>query len=240
MTLQDIFDQLSSGELLKLSIGGDEEGGIQPENYQKVINHINLGLLSLYTRFHLKEGRVTIRLHPSRLLYPLTKEEMYHTQKLGFCDEEFEEDIIKVESVLTDGGMALALNDANDLFSCHTPTDRLLRLPCDLTGKNSSVPHEIRTDFLTVVYRAKHKKIEKTPGNFSPASVQVDLPETHLWALLLFVASRAHNPVGMSNEFHAGNSYYNKYEAECQLLEANGLQIDQGYLNTRLKDKGWI
>ena len=45
MTLQEIFDQLTYGELSQLSMGGSEAGIIDESNYSRILVHVNLGLL---------------------------------------------------------------------------------------------------------------------------------------------------------------------------------------------------
>ena len=62
MTLQDIFDALSAGELSQISIGGQAAGVINKENRAKLLPHINMGLTALFKRFRLKEGELTIQL----------------------------------------------------------------------------------------------------------------------------------------------------------------------------------
>ena len=52
-------------------------------------------------------------------------------------------------------------------------------------------------------------------------------------------ASRTYNPIGMTGEFNAGNNYNAKYEAECQGLEAAGLQVERGINNFKLNWSGW-
>jgi len=49
-----------------------------------------------------------------------------------------------------------------------------------------------------------------------------------------------HNPIGMTNEFHAGNTYYSKYLAACQELENQNLQTDRTGGNTRAQRNGWV
>lgn len=238
MTLQDIFDQLSHGELSQLSIGGEAAGEITLTNYAKVLSHISLGLTALYTRFNLKEGRATLRLKPGKLVYKLdSNEDVYFL--VNSDGEEFADDILKITQVITQDDMELELNDRSNIYSCHTPSARVLRLPMDLTGFSETVPEAIRTDTLTVVYRANHPLIRVGSGVFTPSKVSMELPDSHLEALLMYVASRVNNPIGMSNEFHAGNSYYAKFETACQLLEQQNLQVDQGEQNTRLQRGGW-
>ena len=69
---------------------------------------------------------------------------------------------------------------------------------------------------------------------------EIELPYSHLEALLYFIASRVHNPIGMANEFHAGNSWAAKYEHECVRLEQLNLRVDQGEDNTNFCRNGWI
>ncbi len=66
------------------------------------------------------------------------------------------------------------------------------------------------------------------------------MPYSHLEPLLYYVASRINNPIGMANEFHAGNSYAAKYEKSCQELEMVNLRVDQGSQNTKLRQKGFV
>lgn len=231
MTLQEIFDQLSGGELIKLNIGGDDAGGIQPTNYQKVINHINLGLENLHQRFNLREGRAVLTLEDGKKQYDISGKDP-SVLLLDEMGTAFNKDLLKLEEVLQENGLSYSLNERNNPFSFVTPTATSLYLPQQ--WKDSVAPVDLR-----LVYRASLPPLVLPPGE-APDNVWVDLPRSHLWALLLFVASRVHTPVGMTNEFHAGNSYYAKYEAECQNLEANGLQIDHGHQNTRLRDNGWI
>lgn len=236
MKLQEIFDQLATGEFSQLSIGGQEPGTINEANYATVLSHVNLGLTALYKRFTLKEGQLTLELQDDKTKYELHSSFAVNVRRsaetvryiIDTADDPFVDDIIKVERVLTDAGDELALNDATDPMSVTTPSNLVLRVP---TG--------IEAEKLTVIYRAKHQKINVGIGYFNPDRVEIELPDTHLQALLYYVASRVHNPIGMVNEFNAGNNYYGKYLAECEELENKGLQVDQGGGNTRLAQAGW-
>lgn len=237
MKLSEIFTQLTYGELSQLSLGGAETGEIPEASYPKIIPHVNLGLTALHKRFPLKEGRLTINLQDGRLTYPLLSSYAVSNRRSRevvryIADsqaEPFEDDILKVESVFTAEGDELSLNDASDLESCFTPTATTLRVPSTLT-----------TDSLTVVYRAMNTPIVIGTAGLDPARVEVELPYSHLEPLLLYIASRIHNPIGMSNEFHAGNSYAAKYEMACQELEVKNLRVDQGSQNTKLERNGWV
>lgn len=247
MKLQEILDQLSAGEFSQLSIGGNALGVIDTNNYGRVLGHVNLALTALFTRFTLKEGTLTLRLVEGTDKYKL--DSAFAVNKVGSVEpvryiedtlaDPFVDDIIKVEQVLTDTGIDLALNDKADPCSVFTPSSLVLRVP-EAMLTNEDWPDELATDKLTLVYRACHPKLVVTTPTFIPSQIEVALPNTHLTPLLYYVASRAHTPAGMSNEFHAGNSYYAKYETACQELEREGIQVDVGQTNTRLRSNGWV
>ena len=223
MKLQEIFDQLSYGEFSQVSIGGQPAGVINEANYANVVNHLNLGLSSLYKRFNLKTRQLTIPLDVGSDIYALKID-----------------DILKIEKVTTDLEFELNLNREGDPYSCFTPSMNSLRVPQVILDQGKDLPDELKTVGLTITYRANHPRIAMKFGILMPEMKEIELPYSHLQALLYFVASRVHNPIGMVNEFNAGNSWYAKYEGECQRLELVNLQIDQGAMNTRLRSKGWV
>lgn len=245
MTLQEVFDQLGYGELSQLSIGGNDPGIIDDNNYERVVSHINLGLTSLFKRFNLKQGSVIVRPFVGKTSYTLHSK--YSTNGTAVPEAEryiedsvtdpFTDDILKVERVLTDLGVEFPLNDRGNLYSIVTPSSLVLRLP---EGFPDTMPDDLKTETLEVHYRASHPKLSTEPSlQVRPWDIELELPNAYLEPLLYFVASRVHNPIGMSEEFHAGNSYAAKYEQACQWLETQNLEIDRGASNTRLRDNGW-
>lgn len=247
MYLSEVFEQLTSGELSQLSIGGGEAGEISEANWSRVINHINLGLGALYKRFPLKEGRLTLELLPDRTTYPIaSKYAISNTRSRELSryirdskGDPYLDDLLKVERVYSDTGYEMALNDLSDKYSVFTPSASTLRVPAGLVAEVAALPDYLKTETLDVVYRANHAKIVMGLGYFDPAREELELPESHLMALLLFVASRVNNPIGMTNEFHAGNSYAAKYEAECAQLEGLGLRVDKASQNSGIQRGGW-
>lgn len=247
MNLQEVFDQLTAGEFSQMAIGGLERGIIAPTNYKTVMAHINMGLTALYRRFALKEGHIKLDLQPSQHTYPL-KERFALTSRrstepvryiLDSASAPFREDIHKIERVLTEVGFTLGLNDISDKNSCHTPTMSTLVVPDSVINQTSQTPEQLKTSTLDVFYRANHPILTIPIGYFEPKRVELELPYSHLEALLYFVASRANNPVGMSDEFHAGNNYAQRYEAACQELERHNMRIDVGQQSHKLESKGF-
>lgn len=251
MYLQEVFDQLTYGELSQLSIGGQPAGEINTMNFPQVLSHLNLGLTALYKRFHLKEGRLLLQLvtgttsYEIKSAFAVNKAASRETVRylLDTATVPFKDDILKIERVLTDDEdepFELALNDASDRYSLFTPSATTLLVPADIVAQASDLPCHLETSTLLLIYRANHPKIVQGFGLFDPERIVVQLPDSHLEALVYFVASRVNNPVGMSNEFHAGNSYYAKFEQACQQLEGQNLQVDRGSQNTRLQRGGWV
>lgn len=249
LKLQDVFDQLTAGELRQLEIGGAEQGKIAEANYPTILAHINLGLMALYKRFTLKENRLVVKLYEDIFTYRLQSQyalngrgsaltERYIIDTTG---EPFKDDVIKVKKVIaTDSQFELALNDYSNCMSIVTPSLDSIRVPAEIIMPATDLQEVYRTKFLTVVYQASHPVIKVGIGYFDPERTNVELPPSHLQALLYFVASRINNPIGMTQEFNAGNNWNARYEQECAKLEDEGGEVDQGSQNTRAQRNGWV
>ena len=75
MKLSTIFSHLTFGELKQFGIGGYEDyKEIQPDNYEEVVNHINLALLNLYTRFPILEKEHQFPTEIDKVIYPLPED----------------------------------------------------------------------------------------------------------------------------------------------------------------------
>jgi hypothetical protein len=237
MKLSEIFNQLTHGEFRQLAIGGGTVGQITEANYPAVLAHINLGLTALFTRFTLKEGRILLRPTAGQQVYLLDDKYAANNNRsaetnrylIDSTTDKFNDDtLIKVEQVLDTSNMGLPLNVQGNVDSFYTPSIKSIRIPKDWTAD------------VTLVYRQNHAQLKVTLGYFDPARIEVELPYTHLEALLYFVASRVHNPLGMQNEFNMGNNYAAKYEQACQMLEAKNVEADHSTENHRLIRMGWV
>ena len=214
MTLQDIFEQLSYGELRDLHIGNADETGITQENRHRLINPIGLGITALHQRFFLRRGEYLVPLELNTPVYVINQPDMF-----------------KIEQVFDQEGGELAIGSGAD-NSVSLDSMNTLRVPLDIRAKEGS---------LRVVYRANHGALDKSACVTAPESVQINLPMSHMEALLYFVASRFFNPVGAANvEFHEGNNYAQKYEMACRMLEQHGNQISELQEQSKFQRNGWI
>lgn len=248
MKLSEIFTQLAYGELSNVAIGGNVGGDINEANYKQIMSHVNLGLIDLFNRFTLKEGRVVLKLQDNQTSYPINSKFAVNGKKTTMpirwiqdtVANPFLDDITKIERVITDYGYEMDLNDKASVWSCFTPSQTMLVIPNRMVNGDNDIPIEFKTAELNVVYRAGFKPIDADAGMFEPTQIDIDLPYTHLNALLLFVASRANAPMGIGQEFNASNNYYSRYLKECQELEDQGFEIDQDSHSTGIKRNGWV
>lgn len=246
--LSDIFEQLTFGELSQVNLGStDQDGAITDDNQRKVAAHVKLGLTSLYKRFNLKQGRLTLQLFPNVDTYPLLSK--YATNGAGVEPTRwildtptlpYGEDILKILSVTGDSGFVFELNNYADDYSIITPTMDSLRVPALVLNPTSDVAACYRTTKLVLDYQANHPNFLTSTGFLDPERTAIELPESHTQALLYFVASRVHNPIGMGQEFNAGNNWSQRYEAECRRLESDGNEIDEGAQIDRVRRNGWV
>lgn len=239
MKLKEIFDQLSHGELVQLHLGGEgDTTGVTEASYDRMLSHINLGLTALHKRFRLKEGTVVLVPQENMLYYKIHSRfqegNRISRETLRYLAPQpvFKDDLLRIEKVSVNG-IEYPLNSDAHPASFFTPSFDQLVLP---EGLPEGLP---KTDGIVIKYRQNHPLIERGIGLFRPECIEVDLPYTHLEALLLFIASRVMNPVGITQEFHEGNNYAALYEAECLRLENQNFRVDQGYHNDRLHRNGW-
>ena len=120
MKLAEVFSQLAYGELSQVVLGEHAEGEVNESHYPALVAHLNLGLTALYTRFNLKEGRVTVPLVPDTLSYPITAP-----------------DLLKIERVYTDAGCELGLNDLADSYALSTPSTTVLTVPAEIVAQGN-------------------------------------------------------------------------------------------------------
>jgi len=249
MNLQEIFDQLTYGELSQLSIGGGEAGKIDKANYNRVLAHLNLALTALYKRFSLKESRLLLVPVANQVLYSISHKYAVYSEDsvetirylLDTAAAPFKDDILKIERILTDDGIDIPLNNGASIYSIFTPTATSLRIPLAIVNQVSDLPDWLKTVNLELVYRANHPKIAQEYGRLDFDDVQIELPDSHLEPLLLFIAARMLAPTGVGQfEGLASNNFMARYEVACQQIEQKNLQVDQGSQNDRLLVKGWV
>lgn len=249
MTLQDIYDQLSYGELrdLFLAVAGPDALEDMPlESYAKVLPSVQLGLTELHKRFFIREGQFYVELQTDQSHYKLTPKYAQSNTKSSepvkyIIDtiEPFTDNLFKVERVLAtylETPTELDLNERGNAAAVHTNYFDNLVVPTD----SEKAPWLKETTQIDVRFRANHPKLDANIANVAPTAVQIDLPPMYLEALCLFVASRLHNPIGMTPEgAQQGSTYFQKFLASCDTLKRHNFEIDDFDENTKLYERGF-
>lgn len=246
MTLQEIFDQLSTGELSQVFFGegGEAVDGIRKEDRLKALRHVKLGLTALHKRFSLREVSLTIGLIEGRQTYMIDKKYAASNttstapeKYIQDTAEPYQEDLLKIERLYNDRGEEVPMNIVDDPESVRTISHNTLVIPSVVHSAESPL---YKTETLKVVYRADVPKINDNLAVAYPAGIEIALSPAFLEPLLYFVASRVHTPIGISSEFHDGNNYASKYEMACQQLEQYGMALDSNVVNDRFAVNGWV
>lgn len=248
MKLQEIFNTLSAGEFSQLSFG-DGPGVLTSDVVQdKVLTFINRGLTDLFSRFNLRQATLTLLLQPDQTSYLLTGKHAVNGR--GAVDpkyildsvlEPFNEDgLVQILQVKTESGFELGLNDLSRPNSCMLSAQNRLEVPLSIVNKSMSLPACMITNTLTVQYQATHPWIKSDVGAYDPDRLEISLPRTHLTALCYYVGSLASNPVGLGQEFNAGNTYAAKYEAECLRLKNDGMEVQQRGDEDKFCSRGFV
>lgn len=235
MKLSDIFDQLAYGELSQLALGNAEGAGILEKDYPMLISHINMGLLELHKRFDLRREEVVIQQYEHIQTYLIDKKYAVtsnSTEPYKYIEDSvhmpYTGNALKIERVFSEDGREFILNDDSNWDSLHTPTYLSLQIP---------LPEPTAT--LLVECRANLPKIPLR--GVDPLEYEIDLPITHLEALLNYVASRVFAPlVDMSTGFSDGDKYFLKFETSCNKLTELALSNTLNNHNSKYERNDWV
>lgn len=220
--LQELFDDLSYGELSNQSIGKPIGKIDNSFDHPKLVSFINAGLLDLYTRFRILERTVNI---PSIL----PGETYFIPSDSGSDgDSSFQsnQDFIRLLAAYDSEGLVLPIDEPSALIGIEgVPPDSV---------KNPSL--EAIEDF-SIVYQAAYPKIEITE-QFDPETLELHFPRYLKKALLLYVAHKATFKMPKGNE--RTSTYWGAYESECQDIKTNGLLPDISFEKQSFTNNGWV
>lgn len=224
MLLIDVLNSLKYSELSQLSIAGENQGTVSQVNYPAIATQINNGLVSLYTRFPLKEASTNINLVPGTYVYTVPNA-----------------DCLKISRVYGASGYEFPLNDLSDELSILTPSLKVLTVPEGVVDGDVDLDEVLHTTYLRVVYRAKHSTIDTDKFAFMDAEdTTLELPDAFMDALVYYVGSKFTTPLDITDQFHAGNNYAAKYEAECKRLEMEDYTVIPKGKTSRFESHGWV
>lgn len=268
MNFQDICNDLTDNEFSQIHIGFNAQGRLDDKHYDHLLGSLNLGLTDLHTRFNLKMNNIELVFNQGRYRYHLHSDHKYSDESLVVGDfrfdigagtlltdvqnnpdpeyirdqpyAEFQNDILKIVRVESPDDRELDLNKIGNPWSLMTPKPDVLEIPRRIVDQTPGIPDWLRMDRVYVHYRQGHVRFPRGAGEYDGNRVEIDLPETHRRALLLFIASRTMNPVGMTQEFNAASVYYQQYLLECQMLNDMGMYIEQDNSDSKFARRGFV
>lgn len=235
MKLSEFLQNIALGELQGsdlVELGGYE---ILERHRPRVINALNQALDYFYSIFPLKENQCVIRLTKGITRYYLDYD--YADTNLGSTlkyiadspSNPFENDVLQVQAVFTDNGSSLSINDPLTYYGVSTPEYNCIQVP-EATLNNNK--------YLTVLYKAKHKRIEL---NANPEKVIVSIPSSFEGALQTYVASLVFMFLRGDDNKQLSNSLFGKFKTQVEELKLEGI----GYkpmtgTNVKPMNGGWI
>ena len=238
MKIEELFRQLSLGELSNLSISADGTGTIKPEQHEKIILYTQTGLDKLYGKFLLLEKQLTITPLSGLMRYPLlAKHSIYGREPTELSDpfiidtegEPFEEDVVKVLSAYDQDGRTVLLNDESAGFSLFTPAPQVIQYPRE-------IPSWVSITSLVVTYQAKHPRLL-----VADLDQEFDLPSVLETALRYFIAGSVYSHMNGEANTAKGLEFMAHYESSCAEVVDRDLVSQSGSAaNHRFQRNGWI
>lgn len=225
LLVKDVLDSLKYGDLATVFKDFPLE-----ENYDKVINNLNIALNILCNRFSLIEKQITIRRYSHISNYKL--ERKYARTSTIPCptkyildteEEPFKEDVIQVLFAFDEFGNQMPLNDTHNPFSWFTSRTTI------------QIPNTHRSGELAFFsYKAYHPKVEKPTD-------ELLIPEILLEAVSSYIAYKIHSTRSDKESTELANNLYQKFENQCVALEQdNTLTTSTTCTNIKPQLGGWI
>lgn len=235
MKLSKIIGLLSTGELSKVNLGTNEEAGVTVYNHQELVDYINLGLLSIYTKIPLRVREVTVQEQADIKEYFLRSEyaqsNSESTQPVKYIldseNDPFDDTLLSIDTVYDEFGYKMPLNDRLD--------------PCGFVITSfdtiqSNNPAKARK--FIVSYRAKAPELLNS--GIDILTQNVALPEVLTQVLLYYVAYKVHNSRNTAESQAEAAKFLTLYEKELLQVTDLNIGVDAAVANTKLELRGWV
>jgi hypothetical protein len=244
MVLQDLFDELATGEFSNLAIGNSINGSIEPDAYKKVVTQVNAGLRELYKRFLLKDKICYITRPTGTTNYFLrdvnvvasfgdapTAETPITVSVESITEKPTVSDLCRVIDVFGDG-----IDETTVYLNDNRRPDGVFTHGHDHISIKNPLPV-----VLGVVYQAYYPRIILTEL-FDPETYNLYYPEYLSYALKCYVASElftGKTSKATEGEAQIYNTFHGKFEKACKLIEDRGFAEEVNTEDTKFEDGGW-
>jgi hypothetical protein len=234
MNTQELFADLSFGELSSLTLAQEGAGLITDAGKERIIRFTNEGLLKLYTRFVLKQNDVLIEtvdwITEYHLLLKFAQSQAAtSTQPVLYIKdlyrEPFQEDVVRIMSVFNSYGHELPLDDEGDPCSVFKPQGNVLQVPRPVNGAA-----------LSVAYQAKHPLL-----TLADLTQEIELPDVLVPALRAWIAYRTFGQVNTQESQAIAQGHEGAYENTCaEVLQQDLVSTSVSTTSNRFHKNGWI
>lgn len=250
MFLNEVHNQLCSAEFSKLYEGEGEN--LSPSVLPKINSIIQAGVADLNKKFAIRENQILVSTSPDKLVYELIPANAVSSGNpdafiIDTLEDPYQGDLMQIVKINDSRGNSLWLN--TDVAVRHVEGNVFGNSPAAYihNGVNMDSYNTLRLHKdhklgeILITYKAKAKPLD---FSLAPENVYIDLPDHFINALVLYVASRRHNPMGAEtigrSMFHEGNNYWSKYQEECADLKASLGSIASTGENTNFIRNGWV
>lgn len=237
ITLKEVFDDLTYGELSNIKIGKDDLGTIAEKDYPKVVSHINLGLIDLYQKFKLKTKELRLHQIEGTTKYFLRKQYMDDVSQCGANDiyiekdsvDPFNDDIVKVLEVYDATGEEIPMDNkrAHDLRI----EQGITVTPGVFTPEHDIITMTVAStpEILDIVYQAYYPKIVLNELS-DPSKIKLYIPKYIQKPLMLYIIARIVSSMKVSlseGEANPANARWYAYKLACKDITDLNLVVDE-------------
>lgn len=234
MKVEDLFKQLSHGELRNLSMSNEGNGTIRVTDQPSIIDYANDGLLQIYTEFALREKDVLIKqvIHITNY-HLLSRYAKSNPDRLpedyGYIidlpNDPFMDDAIKILAVFDQDGRERPLNDREHRASFYTPYPTILQVPRPIAGEP-----------LGIQYQAMHPKLE-----YGVLNATIDLPSVLQPALKSFVAHKVYLHMNTQENSAKSQEHFSSYQSVCNTVKENdAANKSSATTSSNFERNGWV
>ena len=181
-----------------------------------VLGFINFGILEIHKRFALWQAEAIITQAEDVLLYKL--DGIDANVSIDLSDHQ----LLMIENVFEEDSGEISINDEEDPYGCATPQYHQIEFVESVLG-----------DLYSVIYRA-------APVFLTSDTEEIPLPPQFLEALFIFVAYKGHGSIKPSADQGPNNTFYNRFEAACNLINTNGLIAQDSMHSHKFADRGFV
>lgn len=236
--LKDLFSLLATGEFSSIGLSRSRTGSITESEYDRVIGHLNLGIVEIFKRFPFLQETFNLHVDPTVTKYFLQNDRRAILNditttayiEVPVVDATTEIRMVEVSGIFDSTDEELKLNNRYATPSIKQMTPEILHV----TGLEEA-------DVWSIIYQSYPAKIVLS-STFDLDTETVDIPEFVVDALLNYVAWKTYKPRGANDSTagaEKGVAYHQQYELAMTKLEMYGLDPQDADEEDTFLSNGW-